>query len=176
LTLDSTAGSPTADSYFSLEEATAYFTARGVAAWAGAANDTIREQVARKATSYLDNAYRKLWRGFRTEKAQRLAWPRNGLIDEDGFEIAPNEIPRQVKEAAMEAALLVLSGSSLEPVLDRGGQIKSISKGVGPLQKSITYMDGASNLPRYTVLDGLLSALVKSAPGASSGNVSLVRG
>ena len=76
----------------------------------------------------------------------------------------------------MEAALLVLSGSSLEPVLDRGGQIKSISKGVGPLQKSITYMDGASNLPRYTVLDGLLSALVKSAPGASSGNVSLVRG
>ncbi len=75
----------------------------------------------------------------------------------------------------MEAALLVLSGSSLEPVLDRGGQIKSISKGVGPLSKSVTYMDGAPTLPRYTVIDGLLSDLAKSSPGATSGNVSLVR-
>lgn len=193
MALEATAGSPNADSYFTIAEADTYFTARGVSKWTGSA--VAKEAAARKGTSYLDNAYRQLWKGYRTEQAQRLAWPRignggdqrarfavadrtfpvYGLTDEDGFEIPTNEIPRQVKEAAMEAALLALTGTSLEPVLERGGQIKSVSKGLGPLQKSVTYADGAPVLPRFTVIDGLLSALAKSAPGATSGNVTLVR-
>lgn len=193
MTLEATPGHAAADSYFTLDEADAYFTARGVSAWTGSA--TAKEAAARKGTSYLDNAYRQLWKGYRTEQTQRLAWPRignggdlrgrfsvadrtfpvYGLVDEDGFEIETNVIPRQVKEAAMEAALLALTGTKLEPVLERGGYVKSVSKGLGPLQKSITYADGAPVLPRFTVIDGLLSALSKEAPGATSGNITLVR-
>lgn len=180
------------DSYFSIAEADAYFSARGVTAWASATTD-VKEQSARKGTTYLENQYRGRWKGYRAEQAQVLAWPRvgdggdsrfrlagesfivRGLIDLDGFEIPTNEVPLQVKTAAMEAALLAVSGVTLEPRLERGGQIKSISKGVGPLSKSVTYMDGAPSVDRYTVIDGLLRGLVKSAPGATSGNVSLVR-
>lgn len=192
MALDSTAGSATADSYFSLAEATTYFTARGVTAWTG--TDAVKEAAARKGTAYLDNAYRALWKGYRTEQAQALAWPRvgnggesrfrfaadqsfavYGLIDLDGFEIPTNIVPEQVKRAAMEAALLSLGGTALEPTLERGGQIKSIDKAVGPLRKAVVYMDGAPAVNRYTVIDGLLRGLVTSAPGATSGNVRLVR-
>lgn len=187
MALDATAGGAAADSYFTLTEATDYFTARGVTAWTSA-TDPNKEIAARKAATYLDNQYRGRWVGIRTNETQSLAWPRMGdtqlrlrdllsysLVDLDGYEIAPDSVPAQIKQAAMEAALLALTGSTLEPTLARGGAIKSISKTVGPLSKDITYEDGAPTIDRYTVIEGLLRGLVKSTPGARSGNVTLVR-
>ena len=184
MALVTTAGAADADSYASLVEATAYLTtARGVAAWAAAANDTLREQALRRATTYLDNQYRGRWVGVRTNETQALAWPRidgyrntNGgfvqpLYDLDDFQIDEDVVPQQVKNACMEAALLSLAGVSMEPRLARGGAIKS--EQVGPL--AVTHMDGASVLDRITVIEGLLRGLVKSMPGASSGTVALVR-
>lgn len=191
MTLETTAGATDADSYASIAEADAYFTSRGIAAWTG--SDSLKESALRKGTTYLENQYRDRWKGYRTEQAQALAWPRigaggdarwrvpgetfaiYGIIDSDGFEIPTNAVPQQVKNATMEAALLALGGTALEPLLARGGQIKSIGKSVGPLRKDITYMDGAPAVDRYTVIEGLLRGLVKSTPGSSSGNVSLVR-
>jgi hypothetical protein len=192
MTLNATPGDAAADSYFTLTEATAYFTARGISAWTG--TDTAKEQAARLGTQYLDNAYRNRWKGFRTNQTQALAWPRigpggdqrfrlpvgstffvYGIVDEDGFEIPPDTIPEQVKRAAMEAALMSLSGTTLEPVLERGGRIKSQTKTVGPLSKSTTWEDGAPAVDRYSVIDGYLRGLVTSAPGAGSGTVKLVR-
>lgn len=187
MTLIATPGDAAADSYFTLVEATAYFTARGVTAWAAAASDTVREQMARKGTSYLDNAYRDRWIGMAAAQTQSLLWPRvDGYRDiyrsltyplqgPEGFPIEKTDIPVQVKTAAMEAALLALSGVTLEPQLVRGGQIKSIGKSVGPLRKDIVYTDGASVVDRYLAIEGLLRGLVTSMPGSSSGNVKLVR-
>lgn len=185
MALTTTAGAVDADSYASLADATAYFTARGITAWTG--TDTVKENALRRATTYLDNQYRERWVGVRTNETQALAWPRldgsrnvNGgytqpLYDSDGFQIASDAVPRQVKTACLEAALLAVAGVTLEPRLERGGDIKSISKGVGPLQKSVTYADGASVLDRLTVVEGLLRGLVKSTPGASAGSIKLVR-
>lgn len=187
MTLVATPGAANADSYVTLNEANAYFTARGVTAWTGIDGD--KENALRRATSYLENAYRERWRGLRAAQTQSLAWPRvDGernpwrqswtypLVDADGFQIAVDAVPQQVKDATCEAALLVLGGSTLEPVLARGGAIKSISKGVGPLSKSVTYEDGASIVDRYLVIEGLLSGLADSSPGESSGTIKLVRG
>jgi hypothetical protein len=190
MALVTTPGATDADSYFSLVEATAYFTARGVTAWTG--TDTVKEQAARKGTSYLDNAYRNRWKGYRTEQAQALAWPRvgsggdsrfrwpgqsfavYGIVDEDGFEIPTDTVPEQIKRAAMEAALLSMS-VTLEPTLERGGQIKSKTETVGPISESTTWMDGAPAVDRHSAIEGLLRGLVTSTPGATSGNVRLVR-
>ena len=117
--------------------------------------------------------------GVRVAETQALAWPRadgyrawtTPLLDADGFDIATTTVPTRVKNACLEAALLALTGSTLEPSLARGGAVKQES--VGPI--SVTYMDGASAVDRYTVIDGLLRGLVKSTPGASSGNVRLER-
>lgn len=173
-----TAGAADADSYASLAEATAYFTtARGVSTWTG--TDTVKENALRKATTYLDNQYRDRWVGVRVAETQALAWPRadgyrawtTPLLDSDGFDISTTTVPTRVKNACLEAALLALTGVSLEPRLARGGMVKS--KQVGPL--SVTYMDGASTIDRLTVVEGLLRGLVKSVPGSSSGNVKLER-
>lgn len=192
MALNTTPGSADADSYASVEEFTAYCDARGITY--PTSPESAIETWLRRGTTYLDNQYRTRWQGYRTDQAQSLAWPRigddgdsrfrdpdrstftvRGVIDPDGFEIPTNEVPKQVKNATIEAALLVKDGVTIEPNLDRGGQIKSISKGVGPLSKSVTYMDGASAVNRYTAIEGLLRGLVKSFPGASSGNVTLVR-
>lgn len=190
MALITTPGAADADSYFSLAEATAYFTARGITAWTG--TDAVKENAARRGTAYLDNQYRGRWKGYRTEQLQALAWPRvgsyrengvrigdslsvAGIVDLDGFEIPTNVVPQQIKNAAMESALLALTGVDMEPRLERGGMIKSIGKSVGPLRKDITYMDGAPAVDRFLAIEGLLRGLVNSMPGSTSGNVSLVR-
>jgi len=181
MTLVTTPGTADADSYGSLAEAAAYFTARGVTTWTG--DDANKEAALRVATAYLDNAYRDRWVGRRTNETQSLAWPRidgvrgwgTPLRDIDDFDIASDSIPAQVKHAQFEAALLHLSGVKLEPRLERGGQIKSKGTGVGPLRKDVTYMDGAPAVDRITAIEGLLRGLVKGSPGSAGGNFRVVR-
>lgn len=173
MTLNAIPGDPSADSYFTVAEGDAYFAGRGVTAWTGI--EAVKEVAARLGTAYLDRAYNGRWIGVRYKQEQSLAWPRVGqgatwLVDDDNFPIPVVTIPNQIKRAAMEAALLTLGGVVLEPTLVRGGQIKSISKGVGPLQKSITYMDGAPAVDRYLPIENLLRGLVQS-----QSNVRLVR-
>lgn len=173
MTLVTTPGAADADSYASVAAADAYFSSRGVTTWTGA--DSVKEAALRRATTYLDSQYRDRWVGRRANMSQTLAWPRieglwGILYDVDDYPIATDVIPSQVQRATFEAALLTLTGITLEPRLERGGAIKSISKGVGPLQKSVTYMDGATPTDRYTTIEGLLRGLV-----SGNSNVRLVR-
>lgn len=187
MSLNSTSGDAAAESYFAISDADTYFTARSNAAWAG--TTAAKEAAARLGTQYLDNAYRERWKGITATKTQALAWPRvegsrggrpfygssYPLLDENGWQIDPTVVPVQVQRAAMEAALLSLGGATLEPTLVRGGRIKSQTKTVGPLSKSTTWEDGAPAIDRYSTIEGYLRGLVDSLPGASSGNISLVR-
>lgn len=187
MALVTTPGAANADSYVALTDADAYFAARGVTEWTG--TDDAKEAALRRATSYLDNAYRDRWIGVRTEQAQSLAWPRcsaipirtsisitMALIDSDGFEIDPQTVPIQVQRATMEAALLSLTGTDLQPALARADVgVKSIDKSVGSLRKAIVYRDDAPIVDRYLVVEGYLRGLVTGTPGASSGTVHLVR-
>jgi hypothetical protein len=73
------------------------------------------------------------------------------LYDINGWQIDSTTIPAQVKYAAMEAALLALGGTTLEPTLERGGRIKSIARVSGRCRKAITYAGrrvGARHLHR----------------------------
>lgn len=173
MALVTTPGAEDADSYAAVAEADAYFLARGVATWTG--TTTAKENALRVGTAYLDNQYRGEWPEIRTDQDQALAWPRTGVYDTDGYLIASDEIPVQVVNATCEAALLALTGVSLEPVLTRGNAIKRTVDKVGPLSQEIEYADGASGLDRFTVIEGLLRGLVRSARGASVGTVRLVR-
>lgn len=189
MTLVTTPGDPAADSYASLADADAYFLARGEAAWTG--TNTAKETALRRGTTYLENQYRQKWVGIRAMQLQSLAWPRadgargpllvfpgylTPLYDIDGFQILSTVVPLQVQQATMEAALLALTGVSLEPRLIRGNAIKSTRSKVDALEKEIVYMDGAPSTDRFLVIEGLLRGLVLSTPGASSGSVQMVRG
>jgi hypothetical protein len=188
MTLVTDPGDPAADSYTSLDEANAYFTARGDVNWTDSIPaDAVKEVALRRGTTYLENQYRDRWVGIRTGQFQSLAWPRvDGLrgyyrgytqllLDLDGWYVPDDVIPQQIKNATAEAALLSLTGTTLEPVLVRGNMIKSTTSKVDVIEKTIVYMDGAPAVDRYTVIEGLLRGFVTSFPGASSGNVRMVR-
>lgn len=186
MTLVTTAGDPTADSYASVADADAYFTARGEATWTG--STTLKENALRRGTTYLDNQYRDRWVGIRTGQNQSLAWPRlDGvrgyyrgytqlLLDLDGWPMPQDVVPTQIRNATIEAALLALTGVAMEPRLVRGGAVKMQRDKVDVLETETEWQAGAPAVDRFLVIEGLLRGLVSSTPGAMSGNVQLVRG
>ena len=66
-----------------------------------------------------------MWNGRKASRSQRMAWPRSGVVTQDG-EIAPDEIPAEVVEACCELAGFFVEQDYLAP-LDRGGDIASLS-------------------------------------------------
>lgn len=172
MTLTTTPGATTADSYASLAEALAYHAAKGNAAWA-ASTDAMREPALRRATTWLDATYRSRWPGVRVNgRTQALDWPRSGVTDGDGWTVDYLTIPAEVNSATCEAALRELaSPGSLSPDFVGAEQVKTAT--AGPV--SVTYKDGSGvgdALPVLTVADGLLARLLGAM---GRGNIQLVR-
>lgn len=195
MALNTTSGDPNADSYAAVADADAYWSARGDAVWP-AAQTGDKEANLRKATAFLDNAYRGRWIGIMTNgglpptiPAQALSWPRaEGSRDRyrptflcplqdtvEGIYYDQQQIPPCLVKATCEAARLALTGVTLEPTLVRGNAIKSISKGIGPLRIETVYQDGAPAIDVYTAIHGLLRGIANSQPGASFGSVKVMR-
>jgi hypothetical protein len=188
MSLNSNPGDPAADSYIALADANTYFANRNITAWSG--TDTAKEGALRVATSALDNLYRTRWIGIRSYQDQSLGWPRIdgargpmlfnpgfliNLYDIDGFQIPFDSVPLQVQHATCEAAVLVLQGVPLEPRLIRGGMIKSQANKVDVIEQTTVWQDGAPAQDRFIIIEGLLRSLVKSTPGAPSGNNQVLR-
>lgn len=164
LVVEDGTGKADAESFISVADALAYHEARGNAAWAAVATDTVREQLLRKATDYMEFAYGQRWKGVRTTTTQALSWPRSGVFINDNL-IPSNVVPTAVQRACAELALRAVSGD-LAP--DLGAQVKSET--VGPL--ATTYADGARQQTKYQAVDSILSGLLDG----SSGMIKLVRG
>lgn len=189
MALDATVGGSSSDSYDTLVNFKAY--ADSVGYDYSAKSDAVIEIAMRKGAQYLDRAYRGKWQGFRSDRDQSLAWPRTanadlpvnfltpsftvGVIDEDGYEIATNVIPTQVKQAQFEAAMLSLDDVDLLPRYERGNSIESETVKAGPVSAQTTYRSDAPSRDRFLTIEGLLKGLTKGQPGASSGSGSLVR-
>jgi hypothetical protein len=169
MALNTTPGDPAADSYATLAEADAYHLARGVTTWMGA--DTLKEAALRRAVQWLEGRYRARWPGIRTNgRAQARDWPRLDAVDSEGIPLSTSEIPIEVKNAQIEAALreLVTPGSLLPDYL---AAQRVLSETVGPI--STTFADapglGASQ-PDLPAVEGILGPII----GARSDGVILL--
>lgn len=100
-----TAGSASADSYISLEDADIYHANLGNLDWTG--TDSERARMLRRGTQYLDGHYRSRWKGTKATSGQSLTWPRAGVTDEDGNGIDSDTIPQAIQDACCEAARMV---------------------------------------------------------------------
>ena len=156
MAIDVTAKSATAVAYDTAANADAYFLARGITTWTG--TDAVKESAIIRGADYLDRTYR--WLGVKTTQDQSMDWPRGWLNDVDGYPIDADEIPVGVKQANFEAALLVLTGTELEPVLVRGGSVTKSSVKAGPVSTTKEYSAGAPARSVLTTVDGLLTGLV----------------
>ena len=145
-----------AQSYVSVINCNAYHSARGNTAWSG--TDEEKSSALLKAVQYIDGHYRTRWKGAKTSRTQALCWPRTGARDADGWVIGGDEIPQEVIDATCEAALRAMTGE-LSPDMERGGKV--LSETVGPI--SVTYAPGASGQTQYSVIDNLLSGLLRSS-------------
>lgn len=151
-----------AESYISVTDASTYHTARGNAAWAALASDTVREQCLRKATDYMEQVYRSRWQGCRVGETQALSWPRYD-VEVEGYAIDSDVVPDAVKRACAELALKV---SSAELLADQSQGV--LSEQVGPI--AVTYDKSSPQRVRYPAIDAVLSPyLLANGGGCSMG-------
>jgi len=112
-----------ADALASLAFVDTYHSSMGNTAWTG--DDTIvKEPAIRRATAFLSNSYN--WKGNRVNgRDQALAWPRAGVVDQDGYGIGSNEIPTELQNAVAEIALreLVTPGT-MNPDFTQSAMVK----------------------------------------------------
>ncbi len=93
------------DSFLSLTDADAYFSARLHAGDWSSADDPTKENALKMATARLG---RLGYVGSITSDAQMLAWPRYGASDREGRAIADTDIPAAIRAATCELALAFL--------------------------------------------------------------------
>jgi phosphoheptose isomerase len=116
--------------------------------------DTIEVRL-RVGTEYLEAVYAGAWCGSKTfPEVQALAWPRTGVLDAEGRLIDSNVIPPALKRALF--SVCEQTPTTLFPTLTVG-TIKSESKELGPLKKTVTYTSGKSALPRFTKVEAELA-------------------
>lgn len=148
-----------ADSYLSVNAASAYHRARGNAAWENL-DFEVQEQALRQATAYVDSV--KRYKASRLKASQSLEFPRTGLYDWSGYEVTG--VPKRVRDACAELALRA-STVSLFTDQARGGRV--LSESVGPI--STTYADDAPAGTVYTVAMELLRPFFRDEAGRMGG-------
>lgn len=153
-----TPGHADAVAYDTAANSDTYFSARGITTWTG--DETAKEQALVRGADYLERKYADRWIGTKATSTQALAWPRLDVEDVDGYVISSSEIPRAVKYANFEAALLILTGTDLEPVLERAGAVARKKTKAGPVETETEYAGGAPSRASVTSIDGLLAGLV----------------
>lgn len=112
-----------ANSYVSVANADAYFSARNNTTWT-AYSTAVKEAALLYACQWLNARYE--WPGVISDVTQTLSWPRDGAEDSEGRDIDPDEVPGCIVDAQCEAAAAhALEG--LNEVLARGGAISSVT-------------------------------------------------
>jgi hypothetical protein len=152
------------ESFISLADATTRHGNTGNAAWAAVATDALREQALRRATQYMEQAYRARWLGMRVSADQALSWPRAVLEPIDDWWIESNVVPPEVANACADLALKALAGE-LNADLTRG----VVRKKIGPLETEFDPYSPQS--VRYRAIDMALAPYLKG----SSAMATLVR-
>lgn len=154
-----------AESYISVADADTYHSNRGNTAWA-ALTTTAKEQLLRKATDYMEQAYRLRWLGYRHTELQALSFPRDQVPRNDftylnQFSFYPNdEVPNEIKNACAEFAYRANS-------VDLAPDIARIAKRekVGVLE-----VEYDPNSPAYTIfraVDNLVAPFLSTVSGSA---------
>lgn len=125
---------------------------------------TEKEQALRRATIYMEQAYRERWTGYRHTTTQALSWPRNSVVIDGFVTVDSDVVPADVANACADLAFKAAAGD-LNPELTRG----VVRKKVGPLETE--YDRNSPQSVRYRNIDMMLAPYLKG----SSAMATLVR-
>ncbi len=151
-------------SYMTVVEADAYHSARGMSLWFDLTEPN-KEQALVRATDFMLQRYRLRWKGYRYTQAQRLDWPRAGVVTEGAhsagyglFQVPYNSVPEEVKSACAELALRASIGTLSEDISPR-----ILQETVGPI--TVKYDKDSSQYVSYPQVDGFLKPLLDARNG-----------
>jgi len=162
LVVEDGTGLADAESYISVAAADARHAAFGNSAWTG--NDATKETALRRATAYMEQAYRDRWAGFRHTVEHALSWPRNSVVVDEFVVVDSDVVPADIANACADLALKALS-SDLNADLSQ----RVIRKKIGPIEKEFDRY-----APQSTQYRAITMALAPYLKG-SSANAALVR-
>lgn len=171
MTLDTTIGGGSSDSYGALAAYEAYVVANIDANFNGHGHDATHELHLRRAAQYLDRAYTFI--GQQQYQTQARAWPR--LTDKlvDGWPVDPDTIPNAIVYAQFELAY-AFETDSIDPFATlTAGTVKRSRSKAGPVETETEYEQGRAT-PRFVAVEGLLRGYVIS--GNSAGQIRFGRG
>jgi len=142
LVVETGAGLSNSNSYCTVDEADLYHETRlHNTTWTGS-GDTNKEISLMWATKLLDSLV--TWDGWKYTEAQALQWPRDGVLDQAGYDIEIDEIPQFLKDATAEFAMhLIASDLTLEDGTKGFSRLKA-----GPLEMEINRLDRKGMIPK----------------------------
>ena len=140
------------DSYTSIAEADAYWADRNDSVWSGLTDEQKTAGLIR-ATEWIDNSF--TWIGKIAVSTQKLNWPRQNVVDNQGREIANDTIPESLKNAVAWLAAEAYN-KELSPALKRGGAIDRLKAGSVEVQ----YNSAAPGNTTYNHLFRILKNLI----------------
>ena len=165
ITLNSTAGDPSANSYVSLVEANTYLEAHLKASSWSVLDDERKKAALISATRALDSMR---FGGRKASQTQSLLWPRQYIYDYENYLITG--IPKQLKDAECELAIWMLTED------DRiAGQFEletMDSVEIGPIKYKIKSGYDAEIIPSY--IEDLLEMIGPGAVVESDSSVSVM--
>ena len=113
-----------ANSYLSVEYADEYFALYGQLDWTGEITD--KEQALIIATRAIDLLYRDQFMSYKlVDSKNELAFPRYAFYDNLYIYHSNKDIPKSLKDATAEIALMVLSGIDVFPKPSTEAYVKS---------------------------------------------------
>ena len=123
-----TAGDGSANSYCSRAVANTYHENRLHAATWTDADDVTKDAALLMATRVIDQQF--VWEGVRSATSQKLEWPRDGLLNDEGdLALSSAEIPARLQDATAEFARLLIETDTTVASGVAGGAITSLKAG-----------------------------------------------
>ena len=165
LIIENGSGVAGAESYVSVADCITYADNRGLTFSTGSTPE--QEQALRRATVWLDGAYRARYVGWRKDgRSQALEWPREGAQEQSYpyGTIVNDEVPQEVIDANCESAVRELATpGGLSPDITPGTIQKSVAV-VGAVSVEYAVSNGVQDQrPVMTVMSGILSPVLKAA-------------
>lgn len=168
LVVEDGTGKANADALISVVDATAYHAGRGNAEWASETyDDDDRERAIRRATAFLSNSF--TWAGIRSKnRKQALAWPRSGVVDQEGNGIKADEIPIEIADACAEIALRELvSPGAMNPDFTASDLVKREKIGAIETEYALSNTSADAQRPVLLVVRDMVSQFLKAGAGNS---------
>jgi len=141
VTVITTPGGSTSNSYCSLADADTYFERRLHSDTWDSASDDSKNPALVMATWLLDKDFN--WVGLKVTTTQALRWPRSGVYTPDSQYVSSSTIPTFLREATAELAMWLIASDRFAEQSTAGfSQIK-----IGSLFATIDKMDRTTRIP-----------------------------